>query len=578
MATPKRPPLVLLVIAGVLVIGIGAALWRYSRFNSVHAVNGLEVAVDVTLDGVTRQVLATGRVEFRDVPAGTHMVTVKLKDVELERTLVFVKGGGHDQVYNVGGAAPLVWERIAYSTYRSNQVPQFTVYCGHRFVEVESVDYAFVEPPKTISTKGGGTLYKTHLTVEQGGLKACQSWALDQGTQEMWADWQRLEARIDPKKTLYAVEEYARQGDLREAQVLLEQVLKVEPTVTLHSIYESVLLASDQLEKAKAKYARSAHDPGASDVDLFYAARLLPMDERLAFLDQALLRFPQSGYLLYARALTLDRKGDSARALESYELAEANPPPALELNVTEGHLSALLRLKRYAQAWAIAEVAYRDTTSIEGAVSYANIAAVTGRSADWSSKLKPHQLQWASALLGDTGGLGLSDLGKKADKATEPESFRTARDVIQLTFEASGKTPAPLGALSQVVRASDSVLRLLPDTIVWLLLTEAWRVGDTAAAARLVKHAAGYDAPRVDEALRFIATGELTLQLEKSSDAMLAVLWLARGRRLATLGDDPTRAFAEVLRLDAFRSVVSRAFASWPEARAGTKLPWLPVD
>src|SRR4051812_15570238 len=92
MATPKRPPLVLLVIAALLLVGIGAGLWRYSRFNTVHAVNGFDVALDVTLDGVTKPVMPTGHIKFEDVPMGTHVITAKLHDVELESTLVFVRG------------------------------------------------------------------------------------------------------------------------------------------------------------------------------------------------------------------------------------------------------------------------------------------------------------------------------------------------------------------------------------------------------------------------------------------------------------------------------------------------------
>src|SRR2546430_14842757 len=98
VAEPKRPPIVLLVIAALLVVGIGAGLWRYSRFNTVYAINGLQATVDVTLAGQTFQVPPDGRVHFSDVPVGTHVIVTRLKGQELESTLVFVKGGGHDLV------------------------------------------------------------------------------------------------------------------------------------------------------------------------------------------------------------------------------------------------------------------------------------------------------------------------------------------------------------------------------------------------------------------------------------------------------------------------------------------------
>src|SRR5439155_9257606 len=118
----------------------------------------------------------------------------------------------------------------------------------------------------------------------------------------------------------------------------------------------------------------------------------------------------------------------------------------------------------------------------------------------------------------------------------------------------------------------------VPDDLVWLLLTEAWRVGNTAAAARLTRHAAGYDAPRVDAALSFIATGEASAQLQLATDAQLSVLWLARGRRLATLGKDPQPTYDEARRLDAFHAVAWRALEAWPAPQPEAKLAWLPVD
>src|SRR5205085_3922387 len=95
------------------------------------------------------------------------------------------------------------------------------------------------------------------LTVLEGGLTTCQSWAVEKGTPDIWADWQRLKAKIDPKKALYAVDELARQGDFREAQLLLEQALAAEPSFELHRPYQSVLVQSGQREKALQKYRRA---------------------------------------------------------------------------------------------------------------------------------------------------------------------------------------------------------------------------------------------------------------------------------------------------------------------------------
>ncbi len=597
MSKPKRPPVVLLVVAASIVLGIGVALWRYGRFNDVHVVNGFSVPLDVTIDGRSsgKSVNPNGHVVFKNVSAGTHVIEAKREGRSVETALVFVKGGGHDLVYNPGGAAPVVWEKIAYTKSSTPQQPQWTMYCGRRFIELEGVDYAFVEPPRSISTKGGGTIYKTHLTVDEGGLKTCQTWALDKGTPEMWAEWQQLEAKLDPKRSLDAVHELVRQGEWREAQLLLEEALALsargglhlppgkEPSFELHRLYQSVLVASGQRDKALAKYRRDPTDEKATEVDLFLAARPMPAKEKLQYLEQALQRFPDSGWLHWQKGSLLDRQGDSSAALAEYALAAKNPPESLEWNLYNSEVVALLRARRPQEAWALGEKLYKDSTTIEGAVTHARLAAVTGNGpAKWDTRLKPHQVRWVTALL---GGIVAELLPNAKDR--DPDAFRKARELMRWALEKSQvppskKAPAedllpPQRALASVSRYTDSELRLLPGGIVWLLLTEAWRTGDTVAAARLSKHAYGYDAPRHEAAMRFIATGVLSADLDGVNDVDLAVLWLARGRRLAALGESPKTAYDEARRLDALHAVVWRALETWPEPKAGAKLAWLPV-
>lgn len=589
MTKPKRPPVVLLVIAAVLIAAIGFSLWRYTRFNDVHVANGLPADIEVTLAGTTRKVPSGGRAQFVSVPAGTHVIEAKHQGQELETTLVFVKGGGHVLVYNVGGAAPLVWERIAYTTKSLQYEPQWNMYCGRRFIELDGVDYVFKEPPKSISTKGGGTVHKTHLTLDEGGLKTCESWALDKGSQEMWSEWQRLEAKLDPKKALDAIEELGRQGDFREAQLLLEQAMKTAPSLELHRLYQHVLIASGQREKALEKYDVDPDDPKATEEDLYLAARLLPFLQRLGYVGHALARFPDSSMLRMLRGHALDRRADTLAALADYDLAERGAPESLQWQLASWHIAALLRAKRMADAWAAAQTLYKDSTTIDGAVNYARVAQVTGHSdVGWDAKLKPYQQRWANGLLGRTVVEPAANAKEK-----DPDSFKKARDLMRYALM-SAAPPAPLkkgnqlagaadlapprAALTLAGRALDSELRLLPESVVWLLLTEAWRVGDTTAAARLTKHATRHDAPRLDTAMRFISTGELSPELDLANDLELAVLWLARGRRLATLGENPKPAFEEARRLDAYRSIVWRALEAWPEAKPGQRLAWVPVS
>ncbi len=581
MNVPTRPPLVLLAVAFALVAVIGVGLWRWSRFNDLWLVNALPVAVEVSIDGKRSVQLAanTGREKVEGLGVGTHVVVVKHGGRELETTLVFVLGGSHELVYNVGGAAPLAWEKIAYTTRATGQEPQWTLYCGRRFVVLGSIDHVFVEPPRSVSVKGGGTVYRTHLTVYEGGLKTCHSWALDRGTVEMWLDLQRLEAKLDASKVVDVVEELARQGDLREAQLLLEQAMEEKSGFELRRVHEQLLIASDQTEKARELYAREAADEKAADVDLYLSAVLKAPDERIAFLDEALQRFPRSAYLRWLKGQTLDREGQSDKAIAEYELAETAREKDLEWWLFASHARALLHANRKAEAWALAASLYKDSASLDGALAYARVARATGNSeAGWDAKLKPQAQRWGQALL----DLPVTPVKTGAnEKDWDPASFKKARELIQLTVRqttvAKKTYVPPLGALALVAKASDSELRLLPDDVVWLLLTEAWRVGDSVAATKLSRQATGATAPRLDDAATFIATGQLSPRLDLASDTVLGVLWLARARRLATLGEDAAPALALARRFDAYGTLVTRALERWDPAKPGAHFAWLPV-
>lgn len=568
MTRPKRPPVVLLVVAGVLVLGIGFGLWRYSRFNDLNVVSGLSVPVEVKLDGSSTFLGANARGRIERVSVGTHVIETFTKDGTLiDSLLVFIKGGSHELVYNVAGSAPVVWERIEYSRYSNNRPPQFSVYCGTRFIELDSVDHVFKEPPKSISTKSG-SVYRTHLTVDEGGLKSCQSWALDKGTQAMWSMWQQLEARLDPKQALYAIDELARQGDYREAHAVLEQTLAKDPAADLQRVRMSLMLAAGQNALAQKTYARTADDPAAKDLDLYLAARLLSPTERLPFLEAALRRYPESPWLSWLYGRTLDRSGNSAGATAAYAIAANTDNPVAGYAVL-GEVTALLHLRRYKEAFSIGEAYLRDPQQVDSAVSLANLATVTSSPRpDVSAKLKPYQLRWVQALLGEA----VVEL-PKTSKEKDPEAFRQARELIRLAFS------QPQAALTHAARANDTELRLLPANIVWLLLTEAWRAGDTNAARRLERSAQGYDAPRFELARTFIATEVMDPQVEGCADTYLSVLWFARARRLQMLGQSSKDAFEKARRFDVWRGVTTRALELWPGAQpSSARLAWVPVD
>ncbi|MBL8951713.1 MAG: hypothetical protein JNK82_13105 [Myxococcaceae bacterium] len=578
---PKRPPAALLAVAAVLIAGIGFGLWRWSRFNDLHVVNGLPVAVEVTLDGNKSQHVAatTGRVKFEGVGAGTHVVEVKHDGRELETTLVFVKGGSHELVYNIGGAAPLLWEKIAYSTYSAGKEPVWSMYCGQKFIVLDDVDYVFTEPPKSVSVKGGGTVYRTHLELEGGGLKSCYAWVVDRGSTESWVELQRLEAKLDPSKVIDAIDLIAMQGDLREAQLLAEQAIEKSPTFDLLYTHELLLLASGQTEKARARYAREANDASATDTELYLASVLLTPAERLPFLEVALTRFPDSGALHLAKARAHDRLGDDVKALAEYTAALRTLPGGSLARAANGQLSTLLRLKRNADAWSALTSLVGRPTDTESAITYVNVARLTGNSSTgWDAQLKPPSQRWAQARLDlpvtppKTG---------RQEKDWDSPPYRKARELIALTLNPGpgGKTPtpAPLGALAAVARAGEPELKVLPKEYVWLLLTEAWRTGDSVAATKLSRHAGGYDLPRFDDARELISTGRVSPRLDFAPDPLLAVLWLARGRRLATLGDDPKDAYAQVRRFDALGLLPARALDKWPAATPMSRLAFVPV-
>src|SRR5262249_15862176 len=174
-------------LAAVLYAGYGA--FHATQHHVLHVLNGLNQTVHVTLGNSTVHVPAGGR-QVIDLPVGTVHGTAKLNTgAQVDDQQIPVRSGSQKLVWNVAGAAPLMLEEIRYTSDRapapSDQGAEPTIYCGQRVVSVANADFAFADPPKSISMpKGSNVVVRHHLAVapvEKKGLDLCIGYLMSRG-------------------------------------------------------------------------------------------------------------------------------------------------------------------------------------------------------------------------------------------------------------------------------------------------------------------------------------------------------------------------------------------------------------
>jgi hypothetical protein len=166
--------------------------------------------------------------------------------------------------------------------------------------------------------------------------------------------------------------------------------------------------------------------------------------------------------------------------------------------------------------------------------------------------------------------------GKQADDDVDLPVLAGARGLVRAAYSSPG------AALGLAGSADPGVLQQLPDSITLLLLAEAWRTGNGAAAGKLTPRDGGINGAPLVDIQRFLLDGTLGDDLPFIGDEELAALWFARGRRLQGAGEPAEEAFKRAAALDVLHRTATRAMAKWqalsPSSAAKAVVPWAAVD
>jgi hypothetical protein len=504
-------------VAVVLAMGGGfyALAW-----NELHVVNGLSVPVVVQVDGTPHRVLPDARVVVGRFRAGVHeLVALREDGRELEKVSAALSANDTN-VYSVLGAAPLERSLFFYSPGGSTAPePQVTSACGGPSFQVFDVDHPFEEPPSSVQVSQGasGSTSRSVLRLDPGGLGACLNSTRVEPLQlaELAARVLAVSASPEEKRGLlrYAGDAFARGGQPERAMALAQPLLD-DPKATRedHRVVQDVAQMCGREAQVTEKYrARYEADRGAENAYLL--ARLVDLPEALALADAALATSADDAWLHRIRLWALSGLGKwpEAQAEADWFLARAPDPDT--------------------RPWALAvlkqEMDGEKRWGLDDAVLVERVAARAG-TPPWTDPFTRVARPETSAHERELFRY-FYELSIGGRSATRPDKAGLAAFDI---LEAARTDPAT--ALQRIQSLAPQQELYLTSEQAWVLLAEAWRVKNDAAAARLSRFAPGSGDGTAFK--RFLADGDERGLRDAQLDGRAALL-LARARALEAAGD-----------------------------------------
>jgi hypothetical protein len=550
------------VVAAVLFSGISA--FQASRHNELYVINGLPLPVQVMV-GKQALFLEAERRGSLTVDVGDQPIEVTTKAGRLvERGTVQVEGGIDVLAWNIAGAAPLYRDYMVYEEVQgAHASPEPDIECGHRQVVFEEVDYAFSEPPATMSMKKGAVKTVSHVDVAPGGAYACLSALDEQKNGKEQLALARTLAEVGGYSlaaTTVAAHVMEKQQGLPAALAWVKGLRDERETLELHRIYQDLMKRADRREQALAEYqARLTHKPEDPDA-AYLVARLLPNREALAMTQASLSKHPEHVPSLRSLVFTSFNTRRFADALEGWQrIAKASVREADDLAMYAAISQAALGMptealatldKRFEQAelpgerrWLIALYA-RIAQALPGEDLFKLQGKLGAEAASDQARL------WLRVRIG--ADLPEADLAAETD-AKNREALTllwlTARDAQRALAKVEASDPAILGGL---------------DSESWLLLyAEALRRDPNSKAAQTLASWSG-STPALSRAVaQYLAGGNADdPELQDLDPTSQAVLQFVRSRR-PDLKDAERTSLKNQAMEGALPGILTRAMSSW---------------
>ena len=303
---------------GATLLGTAVSAVQSARFDEVVVVNDLPVEVKAHIGETSHRIAPGKKRTFAHVPVGEALVQVTLDGDLLEEGLIDVSAGNDLHVWNVAGAGLLYYQEVVYVvTGSGGNIAEPENYCGQNAVVVDDVDYAFREPPSTISMSGDREV-RSHFDLWEGGWSNCKDTLM--WTSPTLVTGILLEAVDvhDPDSVGEVVLSMSLSAGPEAVLEWLEAELVEEDTVALHRARQDAarLLERDLLDEYRQ---REIEQP--DDVHAAYLRIRLEEDgaTSVALLEDALARWPSDYWLLKAYAWNLRASERFDDALVPYE-------------------------------------------------------------------------------------------------------------------------------------------------------------------------------------------------------------------------------------------------------------------
>jgi tetratricopeptide (TPR) repeat protein len=548
------------VVLAMLVAG-ASAYWS-SRHATLHVVNGLPVPVVAHVAGHELPVAAEGHAQVT-LEVGQYALAVRAADGHvIEEQPLEVFAGERMVAFNVLGAAPLFREDIVYAAAGvTPPTPEPDIACGQSDIHWGSVDYAFVDPPSSMSLSShSSTTTRSHADVADGGWQLCAGVLASSGhADQALALTARVADATDYSLDMVRIAMTIDDGTATEATLaFVDRARQAHPDqVDIHRMYQEISIGLGRRAELEADYeARAAAAP--DDADLAYlSARALTGDEGRIALEAASTRFPTHAYARRAYAYSLYAQSRWAESLAAWDLAATldGDAPGYE----EPRAACLVRLGRSAEALATLDRAIDAATDVMTrrrlAAAYAGVARATG-TPDPGAPLRRIDF-------GEDGALDRLRATLEAQLPYDPTQLEAyegeERDALELLSVASLE---PRRALALAEGLSPLGVRRIPPELVVLLFAEATRV-DAPVAAQHLRAGSIYGSAPLDHIARYVTTGEASAEIEDLAPPIRACVWLVRRR---VEHDEAAREalLVRAIEDDALSQWASSAAMGWP--------------
>ncbi len=551
----SRSPKWIAAVAALVMVGLVVVVWWLKGVAVLEVVNPLPRAIVVRVDEGAPTTIAAESAHGVEVGrSGPHVIrVVDEKGVPVETVMASLRGNARVNVYNVLGLGAVYLERIAYSKYSSPE-PTLKVFCGVKVFDVDDIDYRWVDAPQTISvSENSGSVFKNHLGLAPGGMRKCAGYAAqnDLGLDAIAYAEASESAAVEKAYSL------ANEGQHAQATAMMRDAIKAaEPgDLQLQRSLQNLFIMTGREAKIREAYRARAIADTATASDLYLEARIAPTAEELAHFDAGLVRFPQSAWLHWGRAQALLAEGRDAEALKALEVVRRNPESVSLAWVGRGQAWALSRLGRTQDAFGVltASIDPSNEGLVDVTLALLFRAVATAAHSREPMKFPEAAEAWLAAYDAVDKGQTPSPLMHEGKK--------------ELTVATAARTLAvealidPSKALADVKKAPDRALQWMQAVPRTLLLTEAWRVGDVEAAARL-SNAVDLGTPPLDAVRAFLIDGTEGELSAICDDTMWSALWFARARWAAE-STVATAAMKKAKFLDPPGGYASMAMSHW---------------